>query len=30
VWAESFERELAERGPRFLTDFGRNDLQRRG
>ena len=29
-WAGEFERELAERGPRFLQDFGRNDVQRRG
>jgi len=29
-WAGDYEAELRERGPRFLTDFGRNDLQRRG
>jgi CYTH domain-containing protein len=28
-WAGEFEAELRERGPRFLTDFGRNDVQRR-
>ncbi len=30
AWAASFERDLAAEGPRFLTDFGHNDLQRRG
>lgn len=30
AWAGAFERELADHGPRFLTDFGHNDLQRRG
>ncbi|QZN86675.1 hypothetical protein [Cellulomonas sp. C5510] len=29
-WAADFEAELREQGPRFLTDFGHNDLQRRG
>ncbi|WP_454051529.1 hypothetical protein [Cellulomonas sp. Marseille-Q8402] len=29
-WSGDFTRELAERGPRFLQDFGRNDVQRRG
>jgi CYTH domain-containing protein len=27
-WAESFADELARTGPRFLQDFGHNDLQR--
>jgi adenylate cyclase len=27
-WAAGFERALAQDGPRFLTDFGRNDLLR--
>lgn len=30
AWAQEFERDLATAGPRFLTDFGHNDLQRRG
>lgn len=29
-WAQEFETELRERGPRFLQDFGQNDVQRRG
>lgn len=29
-WAAEFARELDARGPRFLTDFGRNDVQHRG
>jgi CYTH domain-containing protein len=29
-WAAEYGRELAASGPRFLTDFGRNDVQRRG
>lgn len=29
-WAQEFEAELRARGPRFLQDFGRNDVQRRG
>jgi CYTH domain-containing protein len=27
-WAATFEDELARTGPRFLQDFGKNDLQR--
>jgi CYTH domain-containing protein len=30
AWAATFERALAAEGPRFLTDFGHNDLQPRG
>ena len=29
-WARECEAELRERGPRFLQDFGHNDVQRRG
>lgn len=30
AWSREFERALAAEGPRFLTDFGHNDLQPRG